>query len=161
MNNQVSKSKSLLLSLLLIIGISFSISAQDGKEVSKEISENYKVTKDFTLGIESKYGSIDIVKWDKNELEVVVEMKVKASSEDKANKILEKIDIDINEGSAGVDLPVVEYADETIYMVASAQYVRRRRPQIGHRYRIIAAGVDIHAVIQEKQIAVIIIGQCC
>lgn len=103
MNNQVSKSKSLLLSLLLIIGLSFSLSAQDSKEVSKEISESYKVTKDFTLGIDSKYGSIDIVKWDKNELEVVVLMKVKASSEEKANKILKKINIDINEGSAGVD----------------------------------------------------------
>jgi hypothetical protein len=103
MKNQVSNSKSLFLSLLLIIGLSFSLSAQDGKEVRKEISESYKVTKDFTLGIESKYGSIEIVNWDKNELEVVVEMIVKASSEEKANKILKNIDININEGSAGVD----------------------------------------------------------
>lgn len=102
MNNQVSNSKSLFLSLLLIIGLSFSVSAQD-KEVRKEISESYKVTKDFTLGIDSKYGSIDIVNWDKNELEVVVEMIVKASSEDKANKILDRIDIKINKGNSGVD----------------------------------------------------------
>lgn len=103
MNNQVSNLKSILLSLFLIFGLSFSLSAQDKNEVKKEISGSYKVSKDYTLGIDSKYGSIDIVNWDKNEMEVVVEMIVKASSEEKANKILDKIDIDIDEGSAGVD----------------------------------------------------------
>ena len=66
MKNQVSNSKSLFLSLLLIIGLSFSLSAQDS-EAKKEISESYKVTKDYTLGIDSKYGAIDIVNWDKTE----------------------------------------------------------------------------------------------
>ena len=94
MKNQVFNSKSLFLSLLLIVGLSFSLSAQDS-EAKKEISESYKVTKDYTLGIENKYGSVDLVNWDKNELEVVVEMIVKATTDEKAQKILEKIDIDI------------------------------------------------------------------
>lgn len=102
MKNQVSNSKSLILSLLLIIGLSFSLSAQDA-EVKKEISESYKVTKDFTLGIDNKYGAIDLVNWDKNELEVVVEMKVKAGTEEKAQKILDKIEIEIDESGSGVD----------------------------------------------------------
>ncbi len=100
MKNQVFNSKSLFLSLLLIIGISFSLSAQ--KEVKKEISESYKVSQDFTLEVENKYGSIDIVNWDKKELEVVIEMVVKAPSEEKAQKILDKIDVDINESGNGV-----------------------------------------------------------
>lgn len=103
----VSKPKSLLLSLLLIIGISFSLSAQDA-EVKKEISESYKATKDFTLGINNKYGTIDLVNWDKNELEVVVEMIVKAKTEEKAQKILDKIVININESGNGVDF-LTEY----------------------------------------------------
>lgn len=102
MKNQVSNSKSLFLSLLLIIGLSFSLSAQDS-EAKKEISESYKVTKDYTLGIDSKYGAIDIVNWDKNELEVVIEIIVKAKSEEKAQKVLDNIDIDINESANGVD----------------------------------------------------------
>jgi len=100
MKNQIFKSKAILLSLVLIIGLSFTLAAQ---EVRKELSERYKVSKDFALGIDSKYGNINLVNWDKNELEVKVEMLVKAPSEEKAQKILDNIEIEINKGSNGVD----------------------------------------------------------
>ncbi len=100
MKIQIFKSKALLLSMVLVMGLSLSISAQ---EVRKEISENFKVSKDFALGIDSKYGNINIVNWDKNELDVKVEIVVEATSDAKAQKILNNIEIEINKGAKGVD----------------------------------------------------------
>lgn len=103
--------KSMFLSLLLIMGLSFSLSAQK-KEVRKEITESYKPAKDFTLGIDNKYGSIEIINWDKNECEVVVEMIAESSSEEKAKKLLDKIEVEINEGSAAVNfVTVIDFKD--------------------------------------------------
>ena len=100
MKNQVCKSKSLILSLLLIIGLSFSLSAQEAR---KEVTGNYNVSKDYTLGIDNKFGNIEIVNWDKNELDVVVEIKVEAKTQEKADKLLEKIAVDIIESGSSVD----------------------------------------------------------
>ncbi|SRR6056297_485601 len=99
MKIQVSNWKSLLLSLLLIVGVSFSVSAQ---EVSKQVTGNYEVTGDYNLGIENKYGQIEILNWNKNELDVVVDITVGAQSEKRALNALDEISVDIDEGSDGV-----------------------------------------------------------
>ena len=99
MKTQVSNWKSLLLSLLLIVGVSFSASAQ---EVSKKVTGNYEVTGDYNLGIENKYGQIEILNWNKSELDVVVDITVGAKSEKKALEVLEEISIDIDESYDGV-----------------------------------------------------------
>lgn len=99
MKTQVSNWKSLLLSLLLIVGVSFSVSAQ---EVSKKVAGNYEVTGDYNLGIENKYGQIEILNWNKSELDVVVDITVGAKSEKRALEVLDEISVDIDEGSDGV-----------------------------------------------------------
>ncbi|MBE9518942.1 MAG: hypothetical protein IMY68_10250, partial [Bacteroidetes bacterium] len=55
MKKRVFKSKSLLLSLLLIVTVSFSLSAQDAR---KEYSENYDVSKGVTLITDTKYSDV-------------------------------------------------------------------------------------------------------
>ena len=62
MKMKVCKSRSLLLSLLLIIAVNFSLSAQDAR---KEYSETYNVTKGVTLAVDTKYSDIELLTWDR------------------------------------------------------------------------------------------------
>jgi len=91
----VYKMKSLLLSALLIISVSFSLSAQ---EAQKTISRSYKVQRAFDLQIDNKYGDIEILNWDKDEVDVQINISIEASSQAKADEMLSKIDVAISEG---------------------------------------------------------------
>ncbi len=93
--------KSLLLSLLLIIPVSFSVSAQDAK---KEYHENYDVSKGVTLNTDIKYSDLELLTWDKNEVDILVEVEVDASSKSRAEAALEKIDVRINKSGNNISL---------------------------------------------------------
>ena len=72
----------------------FTISAVNitAQKAEKEISKDYTISKGFELGIENKYGSIEVVNWDKNELSVVVLISTEAPTQDKAEEMLGKIE---------------------------------------------------------------------
>lgn len=78
--------------MLLIIAVNFSLSAQDAR---KEYSENYGVTKGVTLSADTKYSDVELLTWEKNEVDILVEIKVDASSKSKAEETLRKIDVTI------------------------------------------------------------------
>lgn len=101
MNLQTFKSSSLLLSIILVIAGSYSLSAQDA---SKEYSETYSVTKGVTLSAETKYSDIEILTWDKSEVDVLVEVEVEASSKSKADEALKKIDVIIKKSGNTISL---------------------------------------------------------
>ncbi len=92
----VYRMKGLLLSLLLISGVSFSMAAQ---EVSKTVSRNYKVQKSFDLQVDNKYGDIQVLNWSKDEVDVQVLITVEAPSAEKAEELLAKVNVAINEGA--------------------------------------------------------------
>lgn len=73
-----------------------------GQKADKEISKEYKITSGYTLGIENKYGSIDVVNWDKDELTVVVKIETESISQSRAEDLLEKVDISIDEQKSAV-----------------------------------------------------------
>jgi len=101
MKKRVFKSKSLLLSLLLIVTVSFSLSAQEAR---KEFSENYGVNKGVTLDTDTKYSDVELITWDKSEVDVLAVVKVKAPSQNKAEEALKKVDIHI--GKSGNTISV-------------------------------------------------------
>lgn len=101
MKMQVFKSRSLLLSLLLIITASCSLSAQDAR---KEYSETYSVTKGITLSADTRYSDIELLTWDKNEVDILVEVEVDASSKSKAEEALRKIDVSIQKSGNTISL---------------------------------------------------------
>jgi hypothetical protein len=101
MELKVSKSKSLLLSLLLILSVSFSLSAQDAR---KEYTENFSVKKGVTLVTDTKYSGVELLTWDKNEVDLMAVVEVKASSKNKAEEALKKVDISINQSGNTVSL---------------------------------------------------------
>ncbi|MEA3462386.1 MAG: hypothetical protein U9R49_10935, partial [Bacteroidota bacterium] len=102
MKKRVFKSKSLLLSLLLIVTVSFSLSAQDAR---KEYSENYDVNKGVTLTTDTKYSDVELLTWDKSEVDILAVVEVDASSQNRAEEALKKVDIKI--GKSGNNISVV------------------------------------------------------
>ncbi len=98
---KVFEPKSLLLSLLLIIAATFSLSAQDAQ---KTYSETYDISKGVTLSTETKYSDIELLTWEKDVVDIFVEVEVDASSDNKAREMLEKIEVQINKSGNTVFL---------------------------------------------------------
>lgn len=91
--------KYIFLAVFLIAGISTSAFAQ---KATKEISKSYAASKGFTLDIANKYGKIDVVNWDKNEVDVKVTITVEANNQEKAEETLKYITVEIDESGNGV-----------------------------------------------------------
>jgi len=87
---KVFKSGNLLLSSLLFIALSNTLCAQDAK---KDYSETYNVTKGVTLSADTRYSDIELLTWDKSEVEIFAEILVEASSKSKADEALKKINV--------------------------------------------------------------------
>ena len=68
-------------------------------EKIKKINKHFKVGPQTKLELENKFGKILINSWDKNEMTIDINIIARASSDDKATDILEKINIDIAEAN--------------------------------------------------------------
>jgi len=101
MKMQVFKSRSLLLSLLLIIAVNFSLSAQDAR---KEYTETYNVSKGVTLSTDTKYSDVELLTWDKNEVDILAVVEVDASSKAKAEEALKKVNLSIRKSGNTISL---------------------------------------------------------
>jgi hypothetical protein len=60
---------------------------------TKKLTKSYPANNDDLLLIRNSYGRILVNTWDKNEVKVDVDIKVTADNEDKANKLLEAVNI--------------------------------------------------------------------
>ena len=67
-----------------------------GDEFTKRISKSFDVNKDATLELKNKFGKIHCTNWDKNSISIEVEISVAASSQEKANKYFDRIDVAIS-----------------------------------------------------------------
>jgi len=101
MKMRVYKPKILLLSLLFISTVNFSMSAQDAR---KEYHENYPVNKGVTLDAETRYSNVEIVTWERNEVDILGVVEVDASSKSKAEEALAKVDIVIDKSGNTISL---------------------------------------------------------
>ncbi len=90
--------------MLLITAVQFSISAQDAV---KEYTENYPVNKGVTLSAETRYSDVEILTWDRNEVDIHAVVEVDASSKTRAEEALEKVDIVIQKSGNTISLETV------------------------------------------------------
>jgi len=91
-----------ILRLSLVIFTSLIITSQlfaSKDEYTKKISKSFDVNKDATLVVNNKFGKIHCENWDKNSIAIEVTITVEASSEEKANKYFNNVDISISGGS--------------------------------------------------------------
>lgn len=73
--------------------ISVHVSASD--EFTKKISKSFDVNKDATLSVKNKFGKVHCENWEKNSISIDVTITINGVSEEKANKYLENIGVDI------------------------------------------------------------------
>jgi hypothetical protein len=82
-----------------------SVSANTGDplvEKRKTYSKSYAISGSDKVSLSNQFGEMKIITWDKNEIKVDVTIVCKASSEDVAQKIMDKINIDDGKTENGV-----------------------------------------------------------
>ncbi|HLX92630.1 MAG TPA: hypothetical protein VKR32_13155 [Puia sp.] len=92
-----------ILSLVAVIAmpvIGFA-GTDDGVEKRKNISKTFNVGSSDKLSIDNSFGDVVINTWDKNEFKVDIEIYAKGRTEEQAQKILDKIDVQ-DEQSGGI-----------------------------------------------------------
>ena len=100
--------KKLLTTLLIgfilpfFIGANIALSAEG--DYSKTIKKEYNVEKDALLIVKNKYGKVHCNNWEKDVISVEVIIKIDAPTEEKAAKILDKIDVKISGNSSEVSV---------------------------------------------------------
>ena len=99
MKKRVFELKSLLLSLLLIVTVSFSLSAQDAR---KEYTESYDVSKGVTLNTDTKYTDVEMITWDKSVVDILAVVEVDASSKSRAEEALRKVEVKISKSGNNI-----------------------------------------------------------
>ena len=74
--------------------------ANNGEEVEKKrtISKTYNVGPEDRLSIENSFGNVTVTTWDKNEIQIDIEIGVHASTEEKAQKMMDLINVKDNQG---------------------------------------------------------------
>ncbi|MEZ5070382.1 MAG: DUF4097 family beta strand repeat-containing protein [Bacteroidales bacterium] len=104
---RVVNPKSLLLSLLLLCAVSFSLTAQDAR---KEYHESFPAGEGVTLASDVAYAQMEILSWEKDEVDVFAEVVVEASSQSRAEERLRKIEVNITK-SGNTILVETDYDD--------------------------------------------------
>lgn len=72
------------------------------EEYKKTISKSFDVNKDAVMVLKNKFGKIHCQNWDKNTIAIQVEITVEASSQEKADKYLDRINVVFDGSSARV-----------------------------------------------------------
>ncbi|MDP4148329.1 MAG: hypothetical protein Q8927_17140 [Bacteroidota bacterium] len=94
MKKHIELVKPLSMMLLLVLP-AFGKATGDGDEVKKKktINKSYTVTAEDKLDIDNSFGDVVVSTWDKNEITVDIEIGANASTDEKAQSILDKIQV--------------------------------------------------------------------
>lgn len=90
---------SLTILLLTITSLGF---AKDQEEKKKYVEKSFKVGTSTVLRIENKFGKVEVNSWDKDEFSIKVEMIGKGRNEERAQRILDDLDVNFSESSAEI-----------------------------------------------------------
>lgn len=86
-----------VLKFLIIIIAFISSSILNANTVHETFRKNISFNPGGFLSLENTNGSVEVVSWDKNEIEIVAYKEVRAGDRSTAEKLMEKIEIDIRE----------------------------------------------------------------
>jgi hypothetical protein len=88
--------------LTLFLFSAFLVNARNQDEKKKYIEKSYKVSASTSLKIDNKFGDVEINTWEKSEFSIKVEIIGKGRTEERAQRILDEIRIDIKESSSEI-----------------------------------------------------------
>src|SRR5579871_755246 len=85
----------LAVTLLVLSAPMITLAGNGDQDVRKQklINKNYPVGPDDRLQIENQFGNVVVSTWDKNEIVVDIEISARASTDAKAQEIMDKIDV--------------------------------------------------------------------
>jgi hypothetical protein len=79
--------------LLAVVSLfAFKLGAQ---RIEKEVEETFPASASTILDVESKFGNVEIVNWDRDEVKVKAVMWVESKRESYAEDLLDKMDVEI------------------------------------------------------------------
>lgn len=81
------------------------------KQLIKEIHESFDVNSDALLGVQNKFGDINITTWDQNTIDVDILIKVKSSNGSKGQTFLDGVVVDISSSRSKVGMKTT-YPDQ-------------------------------------------------
>ena len=97
---------------LILLAVLMSVQTYARKEeFTKKISKSYDINADATLNVKNKFGKVVCENWDKNTIAIEVEITVTASNQEKANKYLDRINVNFS-GSASEVSAVTSFDDK-------------------------------------------------
>jgi len=96
-----------LLYVFVAIFFTCSVVAHADGEKRQSINKTYKVSGSTTMKLSNSFGKMHVETWDKNEVKVNIEIIVRASNDDRAQDLLDKIDIDIDDDNPSSSLSFV------------------------------------------------------
>src|SRR5579859_6951989 len=81
--------------LMVLSAPVMTLAANGDEDVRKQrlINKNYNVTADDKLEIENQFGNVVVSTWDKQEITVDIEISARASTEERAQQIMNRIDV--------------------------------------------------------------------
>jgi len=85
--------------------VNFSLSAQDA--VEKVIEKKFSVKEGYTLDISSKFADVELSAWEKNEVNIVAEISVESKNKDKAQDLLDKLDVELSQSGNTVSVKTI------------------------------------------------------
>jgi hypothetical protein len=94
---------SLISGILIVIFLLFPCMAILAQDFTKTYQEKYDVDKGADLIIHNKFGEIQCQAWDESSVSIIVTVKVDASSQEKANRVFEKIGVALSGSRAKVE----------------------------------------------------------
>lgn len=104
------KSLKIKLSLFLILAVVVSVALGGEEEVTKTYSKEYNLTDKSNVYIENRFGQVNIENWEKDAISIVIEVKVEHPNRDKAEKILNAINIEFSQ--SGDDISAITKIEE-------------------------------------------------
>ena len=76
-------------------------------EKRRSINKTYQVSGSTMIKLSNSFGKMHVETWDKNEVKVDIEIIARASNDDRAQTLLDKIDIQIDDDNPSSSLSVV------------------------------------------------------
>lgn len=89
---KISRYKTSIVAMACMV-LPWIVQATPGKEFTKSIVKEFDISRDGTVGITNKYGSIDVRTWDAASVKIEVTLKADAKSQDAANEVFDRITI--------------------------------------------------------------------
>jgi len=105
---KISKFKLTLLLVSIVSLNSFATEIKTKHEETKKISKTYEVNKNAQVTLNNKFGDMDISTWDKNTVEINVEIKVSGSNSKKVKEAIDRIEIELS-GSSSVVSAITQF----------------------------------------------------